>query len=104
MANFAGCMQRGCTEYPAGPHYVSSGGLAGQSFFSGAAARPEPGAASVMNLNGGQMGMMNMNAERTGPVMGMMGVGQQQLQQNGGATTGKRGSNKRYSRTLCVET
>ncbi|VDN93532.1 unnamed protein product [Brugia pahangi] len=92
-----GCMQR--PEYlPAvsGP-YCIPGGAPGQPYFGGQpVARPEPGTSSMMPLNTGAqmnpMGMVNMNGERMGPVMGVIGVTQQQ---NVGATVGKKGNNKR---------
>lgn len=96
---FAGCIQR--TEYlPAasGP-YCIPGGAAGQPYFGGQPiARPEPGTSSMVPLNSGPqmnpMGMVSMNGERMGPVMGVAGVAQQQ---SAGATTGKKGNNKRYA-------
>ncbi|CAG9530056.1 unnamed protein product [Cercopithifilaria johnstoni] len=92
-----GCMQR--TEYltaPSGP-YCMPGGAAGQPYFGGQpVGRPEPGTSNMVPLNSGPqlnaMGMVGMNGERMGPVMGVIGMVQQQ---NVGATTGKKGNNKR---------
>lgn len=94
-------MQR--TEYlsaPPGP-YCMPASATGQPYFGGQpVGRPEPGTSNMSNmvpLNSGPqlnpMGMVGMNGERMGPVMGVIGVGQQQ---SIGATTGKKGSNKRY--------
>ncbi|KAL3995185.1 hypothetical protein ACH3XW_24770 [Acanthocheilonema viteae] len=92
-----GCMQR--TEYlpaPSGP-YCMPGGAAGQPYFGGQpVGRSEPGTSNMVPLNNSQqinaMGMGGMNGERMGPVMGVIGVAQQQ---SVGATTGKKGNTKR---------
>ncbi|VDK87904.1 unnamed protein product [Onchocerca ochengi] len=94
-----GCMQR--TDYlptASGP-YCIPGGAAGQSYFGGQVARSEPGTSNMVPLNNGSqinpMGMVNMNGERMGPVMSVIGVGQQQNGNN--ATTGKKGNSKRHA-------
>lgn len=76
---------------------MSAGGV-GQSYFGGGQpmARPEPGTSGMMSLNNGPqmspMGMMSMNGDRIGPVMGVIGVPQQQSV----GMVGKKVNNKRY--------
>ncbi|VDN04138.1 unnamed protein product [Thelazia callipaeda] len=93
-----GCIQR--PEYlssASGP-YCISGGAGGQPYFGNQpVARPEPGTANMIPINGGLpsmnlMTMVNMNNERMGPAMGMMGAGQQP---NTGSATAKKGNAKR---------
>uniref|UniRef100_A0A915Q7S0 PHD-type domain-containing protein n=1 Tax=Setaria digitata TaxID=48799 RepID=A0A915Q7S0_9BILA len=92
-----GCMQR--TEYlpgASGP-YCMPGSANAQPYFGGQPiGRPEAGTSDMVPLNGGPqinpMGMVNMNGERVGPVMGIVGMGQQL---NTGSNTGKKGNNKR---------
>ncbi|KAM3718681.1 Pygopus [Dirofilaria immitis] len=91
-----GCMQR--TDYlstASGP-YCIPGGAGGQSYFGGQIARSEPGTSNMMPLNSGPqinpVGMISMNGERMGPIMGVIGVGQQQ---NVNVTTGKKANSKR---------
>ncbi|EJD73654.1 hypothetical protein LOAG_18933, partial [Loa loa] len=92
-----GCMQR--TEYlpTVSGSYCVPGGAAGQPYFGGQpVVRPEPGTSSMVSLNTGShinpMGMVSVNGERMGPVMGVIAVAQQQ---NAGSATGKKGNNKR---------